>query len=213
MFRNSLIIAHELSPEIFAKEGKEMLKINESHKKGDVILTPPNFLFKKKIHFVDEEVEFYHSPGHTLESSSCFDYRDKILFVGDNLESPFPYINFLNFDDYICSMQEYLKRSAEIIISGHDDIMFNNILLKANLKYLQTFVSGKVDRSEFTEKHRGIHLMNLTRVGEKFKERNEKEESKRYYKEALGILEGLKGKKPEIKERIKEINVVLAKLT
>ncbi|MHA1447095.1 MAG: MBL fold metallo-hydrolase, partial [Candidatus Heimdallarchaeaceae archaeon] len=84
VFKESEIIAHELSPEIFQKEGEEILEKYEEHKRGEVILTPPNKLFKEKIVFEDEGVEFYHSPGHTLESSSCFDHKEKILFVGDN---------------------------------------------------------------------------------------------------------------------------------
>ena len=211
VFKESEIIAHELSPEIFQKEGEEILEKYAEHKRGEVVLTPPNKLFKEKIVFEVEGVEFYHSPGHTLESSSCFDHKEKILFVGDNIESPFPYINFLNLENYCNSLREYLTRNAKIIISGHDEVMFDETLIQENLQYLETIQSRKIDRKNFTKQHRGIHFQNVSRLAELFKEKGDKITARRYYKEALEIQIEAETS-PENEARVKEIEEIIADL-
>ena len=211
VFKESEIIAHELSPEIFQKEGEEILEKYWEHKRGEVILTPPNKLFKEKIVFKTEGVEFYHSPGHTLESSSCFDHKEKILFVGDNIESPFPYINFLNLENYCDSLREYLNRNAKVIISGHDEVMFDESLILNNLQYLETIQSNKIDRKNFTKQHQGIHLQNVSRLAELLKKKGDKTTARRYYEEALEILIEAETS-PEIEVRIKEIENIIADL-
>jgi len=212
VFKESEIIAHELSPEIFQKEGEEILEKYGEHKRGEVVLTPPNRLFKEKIVFKVEGVEFYHSPGHTLVSSSCFDHKEKILFVGDNIESPFPYINFLNLENYCDSLREYLTRNAKIIISGHDEVMFDESLIQKNLQYLETIQSKKIDRKNFTKQHRGIHFQNISRLAELLKDKGDKNTAQRYYKEALEVLKEAE-MSPEIKARIKEMEKLIADLT
>ena len=212
MFRDSIIVAHELSPGIFDKEGEEILKNYSSHKRGDVVLTKPNKLFKDKYIFEDEGIEFYHSPGHTLESSSCYDSLNKILFVGDNIESPFPYVNFLNLEDYKASLTEYLIREVEIVVSGHDEVMYDTKLIESNLDYLDQLSQGKVDRSGFTKKHRGIHFHNLTRLGEMMKNSGNSDKARVYYEEALEILSEI-DKTSEIEAKITEIQFILSELS
>ncbi|MCE7748169.1 MAG: MBL fold metallo-hydrolase [Candidatus Heimdallarchaeota archaeon] len=211
VFKESEIIAHELSPEIFQKEGEELLEKYGEHKRGEVILTPPNRLFKEKIVFEVEGVEFYHSPGHTLESSSCFDHKEKILFVGDNIESPIPYINFLNLESYCDSLREYLTRNAEVIISGHDEVMFDESLILENLQYLETIQSKRIDRKDFTKQHRGIHFQNISRLAELLKDKGDKNTAQRYYEEALEILKEAE-MSPEIGAEIKEMEKIIADL-
>ncbi|MHA1483193.1 MAG: MBL fold metallo-hydrolase, partial [Candidatus Heimdallarchaeaceae archaeon] len=169
LFENSVILAHELCVKELKETGEDDLKQFEAHKKGDVKLVLPNTDFKEKLVFSDDGVEFYHTPGHTADSSSCYDSVDKVLIVGDNLESPFPYIRILNVKEYANSLREYLSRDAEIIVSGHDEIMNSDKLLRENLEYLENFASKKIDRKKFTKKHRGIHFSNVKTVGELLK--------------------------------------------
>ncbi len=132
-FKDSIILAQEQCIINMEMEAEKDLKEFESHKKGDIELTFPNTLFHKKISFVDDVVEFYHTPGHTSDSSSCYDYFDQVLFVGDNIENPLPYLRLDNLDDYTNTLKEYLTRDAKYIISGHDDLMDNFDLVKSNL--------------------------------------------------------------------------------
>lgn len=208
MFKDSMILAQELSLSILEKEAKEALEKYSAHKRGEVILTFPNRLFKDKFFFDHEDIEFYHTPGHTLESSSCYDSRDKVLFVADNIESPYPYVNFLNLEDYIATLSEYLTRDVEIVVSGHDEVMFNTKLIESNLEYLHQLIDGIVDRSQFSKKQRGIHFLNITRIGEMMKNEGKTKESEKFFVEALEILQEVE-QTEEIKAKIKEIKQII----
>ncbi|MHA1446749.1 MAG: hypothetical protein ACTSSN_08665, partial [Candidatus Heimdallarchaeaceae archaeon] len=140
------------------------------------------------------------------------DHKEKILFVGDNIESPFPYINFLNLENYCDSLREYLSRNAKVIISGHDEVMFDESLILKNLQYLETIQSKKIDRKNFTKQHRGIHFQNISRIAELLKEKGDKNAAQRYYREALEILKEAEAS-TEIEAEIKEMEKIIADLS
>lgn len=212
LFDNSTIIAHELCVKELEMTGEEDLKQFEAHKKGDVKLVIPNTEFKEKMVFSDDGVEFYHTPGHTADSSSCYDSVDKVLIVGDNLESPFPHLRILNIQEYTNSLREYLTRDVKIIVSGHDEIMYDNRLLKANLDYLENFALNKIDRTNFTIKHRGIHFNNVKTVGELLKKEGKNTKALEYYKEAAEILTEAE-QTPQIDELKKLIDDIIEELS
>ena len=210
-FKDSIILAHEQCIINMEMEAESDLKEFDAHKKGDIELTFPNTLFHKKISFVDDVVEFYHTPGHTSDSSSCYDYYDQVLFVGDNIETPLPYLRIHNLDDYANTLREYLTGDVKFIISGHDDLMENKELVKSNLKYLESFGLGRIDKPSFSKKERGIHYINLSTMGDYFKNNDNKEEALKYYKEAEEILqesdetERIVELRKKISEKIKEL--------
>jgi glyoxylase-like metal-dependent hydrolase (beta-lactamase superfamily II) len=207
LFENSIILAHELCVKELEKTGEDDLKQFEAHRKGNVKLVLPNTEFKERLVFPDEGIEFYHSPGHTADSSSCYDSVDKVLIVGDNLESPIPFIRILNLQEYINSLREYLTRDVKIIVSGHDELMYDDSLLRANLEYLENFAPNKIDRTNFSKKHRGIHFKNVKTVGELLKIKGQTTESLKYYREAAAILSETEQtpKIEELKESIANI--------
>ena len=210
-FKDSIILSHELCLEKINLIGKKDLEDYKDHMKGDVQLTLPNVVFNDRVFFEDEGVEFYHTPGHTEDSSSCFDHIDEVLFVGDNLETPIPYIRILDIPEYIATLEEYMKREPVIILSGHDEIMFTDEVLKENLIYLKEFQEGSVNRAKFTQKHNGIHLINLQKIGELLKERGDKIGALSYYEEALVVLEEFESS-PQIVKKMQIINQVIEEL-
>ncbi|TFG09570.1 MBL fold metallo-hydrolase [Candidatus Heimdallarchaeota archaeon] len=212
MFPESMILAQERSINVLEKEGVEALEKYSSHKRGEVDLTFPNQLFKDNYVFTHEGIEFYHTPGHTLESSSCYDSKDKTLFVGDNIESPYPYVNFLNLEDYKATLSEYLTRDVEIVVSGHDEVMFHTDLIKSNLEYLNQLTDGVVDRSQFSKKQRGIHFLNITRIGEMMKNEGNSKGSRKFYTEAVEILREIE-QTEEIKMKIENLEKIISELT
>ena len=109
-FKEAMILGHENCRIRIQKDGPADLKRNAMRQQGEVILVPPTATFEESYVFDDDEIEFFYSPGHTIDSSSCFDHKEKVLFVGDNVESDVPYVNHLNFDTYISSLQGYLAR-------------------------------------------------------------------------------------------------------
>ena len=77
-----MILGHELCRLRIEKESEEALARNQENKQGTVEIVPPNTVFSERILFADDDVEFYHTPGHTLDSASCFDHLDRVLFCG-----------------------------------------------------------------------------------------------------------------------------------
>ncbi len=190
-FEGELIICHELCRERVMKEWDEVLERNSEHQRGNVIRLPPNVTFQEKLDFVEEEVEFFHTPGHTRDSASCFDKRDSILFVGDNIESPIPYINQMNIKEYKATLGSYLQADARLIISGHDPPQDNLDLVRANLEYVTDFGRWTVDIGSLNDRARQAHLMNVVRVADDVKEGEITAEAILHYKAVKDALQSM----------------------
>jgi glyoxylase-like metal-dependent hydrolase (beta-lactamase superfamily II) len=139
-FKSSLIIGHNLCVKNIKETGLKTLEEFKKYIKGNVILTYPNVTFESKIKFEDEGIEIYHTPGHTNDSISIIDYHDKVLFAGDNVEEPKPYLNKENAEQYIKTLEEYLKLDVDIIIGGHTNVC-NKSLIRKNIEYAQKLLN------------------------------------------------------------------------
>jgi cyclase len=158
VFHQALIISHHLCQERILLQGYESLKIHFQDKRGEVIITPPNLTFTSQLSFPNEGLEFFYSPGHTLDSASCFDTIDRVLFVGDNVESPLPYLNHPNFGQYIQTLESYLEIDWKLLIPGHDPPLETPDLIRRNIDYLHHFIDWSFDLQGFSkaELHRHV---------------------------------------------------------
>jgi len=163
-FKDALIIGHERCYQRIISEGEASLVKYADHQRGKIDLLPPTHAFQEILKFEDEEVSFFHTPGHTLDSSSCFDERDGVLFVGDNVESPIPYLNHANFDQYIRNLESYLKLDWKFLLTGHDPIMDTPELIKRNIDYLQRFRDWNLDIDSFSVAEIRRHEYNLKKI-------------------------------------------------
>jgi cyclase len=157
-FVGSDIVSHELCKKRILFESEDALIKHANEKKGEVLIVPPTITFQDTLRFENDEVIFFYSPGHTIDSSSCFDKKDRVLFVGDNVESPIPYLNHANFDQYIKTLEMYLEIDSKAMIAGHDPVMQSSDLIYQNLRYLSSFKSWEfeLESMESTELHRHI---------------------------------------------------------
>jgi len=149
-FKDAIIVGHEHCKERILIEGQASLVKYADHQRGEIELIPPNRTFQETLSFEGEGVKFFHTPGHSLDSSSCFDERDRVLFVGDNVESPIPYLNHVNFDQYIRSLESYLELDWKFIITGHDPLLETTDLIKQNIDYLKGFREWNLDLDSFS---------------------------------------------------------------
>jgi len=163
-FKNASIIGHQLCYQRIISEGEASLVKYADHQRGKIDLLPPTHRFQEILKFEDEEVTFFHTPGHTLDSSSCFDERDGVLFVGDNVESPIPYLNHANFDQYIRNLESYLKLDWKFLLTGHDPIMDKPDLIKRNIDYLKKFRDWNLDIDSFSVAELRRHEYNLNKI-------------------------------------------------
>lgn len=212
-FKSSVIVAHEACLRRMEKESEDALRNFEGDRQGKVEIVFPSLVFSDRMVFVDEGVEFYYTPGHTVDSASCFDHVDKTLFVGDNIESPVPYINELNFRTYKATLQEYLAREAKIVLCSHSDVMHDERLIKDCLDYVNRFEWQRVEVDKLDRKGKITHFMNLSNIGEKLKDRRLLKEALNYYKESIALLDQLPGDVVGRDQQRKRINDIIDSLS
>lgn len=128
------------------------------------IVTPayPNLLFSGRLLFPEDNILFFSSPGHTNGSGSAFDMQDGVLFVGDNVESPLPFIYSSDLASYVRTLENYLAMDPAGIITGHgavSDITLD--LLRANLDYVLALAADESpDQSSWGNAAKRIHRTN-----------------------------------------------------
>ncbi|HBR02957.1 MAG TPA: Zn-dependent hydrolase [Ruminiclostridium sp.] len=156
LFSGSIIISHKKCREYMQSEGLKELKENAKYQKGEVILTYPNLTLTDKLCFEEDHLLIWHTPGHTDDSISILDMADGVLFAGDNLERPIPYLMSKELVRYIDTLQDYLKIDAGILIGGHTACE-DKKLAEDNLDYVRRVLSGEsivMESKEFEEYHR-----------------------------------------------------------
>jgi len=87
VFEGSTIIAHKLCYNIMDEMWDKMIewaKQNNKYTSGEVRKCLPNMLFEGSVHFPEDGISIFHTPGHTQDSISVYDSVDKILYTGDN---------------------------------------------------------------------------------------------------------------------------------
>ena len=184
-FKHASIVGHEHCRQRIISEGKASLVKYAEHMRGKVELVPPTRTFQECLRFDDEEVTFFHTPGHTADSSSCFDERDRVLFVGDNVESPIPYLNHANFDLYIRSLESYLEFDWQLIIAGHDPPIRESYLIRRNIDYLRKFRNWSIDLAALSSSELSRHIQyNLRTIKDELMRSEHKQAAMKHLEEA-----------------------------
>ncbi|MDP4144017.1 MAG: MBL fold metallo-hydrolase [Bacillota bacterium] len=142
VFEKNQIISHKLCRDLIAESWDTQLIKNSKYITGKVEKTLPNVTFTDKIFFHNDEIELFHSPGHTADSISIFDHEEKILYVGDNLEKPILYVEDKNISQYISTLENYLSYKPKKIVSGHT-LYLTEKDLSESIKYLENLSTGK----------------------------------------------------------------------
>ncbi len=163
-FFKSTILGHKLCRERVIEKGEEALEKYGSHAQGKIELIPPNLVFEDSIMWVDEGVRFFHTPGHTADSASCYDERDQILFVGDNIEHPLPLLNSLDFETYLRILDSYVEMDWQTLVAGHDAVQTDSILLLSNREYISQMIHWDVDVFELSSDALKVHIYNLSKL-------------------------------------------------
>ncbi len=156
LYNSSPIIAHEKCREKMEIDGLQQLEKLEKYQRGQVTITYPTITFTDKICFEEDNIQIYYTPGHTDDGISILDKEDKVLFAGDNLERPLPYIMSKDLNRYVLTLEEYLKTDADIIIGGHTDCEDKSLIID-NLDYVKNMASKeeiKIESTEFEQSHK-----------------------------------------------------------
>jgi glyoxylase-like metal-dependent hydrolase (beta-lactamase superfamily II) len=160
LYSNNIIIAHVLCKEYIQQNGQnQLVKYREEYAKGNVVLTYPNLLFTDTLQFEEDNILMFYSPGHTEDQISVIDYEDKVLFSGDNLERPIPYLMTTNLDQYAKTLGDYINLDVDIVIGGHTECE-DKKLIQDNLNYVKKVIDK--DAAEFENgEYEDYHLANM----------------------------------------------------
>ncbi len=159
-FPGSQIIGHRLCRQRLLTNGEADLAEYARWQRGNIQLMPPTLTFDARLELPEFDVELFASPGHTADSITVYDRKDKVLVAGDNAERPIPScIDPEYLDTHIESLKRYLNYPCEIIVPGHGDLLTREDI-RNNIAYLEALSRGDTSRYE-EEPCRLNHLENL----------------------------------------------------
>lgn len=162
VFTKSPIISHTKCRQNMLEKGPVALADLAHFHHGEVELLLPDLVFDNKLAFADEGVEFFYSPGHTDDSASCYDAKDGVLFVGDSLEIPLPFISQSRVENFIDTLKLYKEYNAKVLLTSHSGIVTEQ-LVNDTITYLEQLQAGETIQFA-DEDAAGIHEYNLKKV-------------------------------------------------
>lgn len=117
----------------------------------------PNCLITAPLHFPEDQIEIFPSPGHTDDGCSVMFHRENLLAVGDNLERPIPYLENTCFDDYLKTLDRYRSLQPATIIAGHGQVDLSD--MEVTKQYIQDWQNQNVSVYE-QKPYREVHRQN-----------------------------------------------------
>lgn len=132
-FHDSLIISHTFCREMMRSEWEHMIHEYGYRCCGEVKMKLPDLVFDDELFFAEDEILLFHSPGHTPDSISILDQKDRILIVADNigedLENLVPSLS-CEKKIYRSTLEKYLALDFDLCVSGHNIILEKNTIEK-----------------------------------------------------------------------------------
>ncbi len=118
-FDGNAIYAHPLAVKMINEHWDEMEQKGGKYKEGRTRNVLPNRPIADAFLFEDDGIEVFYTPGHTVDSLSVYDRIDKVLHVGDNMETPFPSVHDTEAH-LVDSLKKYLAYDFIRCVSGHN---------------------------------------------------------------------------------------------
>jgi cyclase len=149
------IIAHENVRKALEEEsGKAHLEVFKSFKipgMDETVITPPNIIFKEKMHVYAGEyhLQLIHAPGHTEGDLFIYIETLKTIIAGDLISNgKIPYMGDAYIEDWIKALIYIGDLDAEIYIPGHGDPGGKPILIamKHYLFDLRRLVTKQIEK-------------------------------------------------------------------
>jgi len=132
-FENCMIISHKLCREMIQSEWDDMIQKNNHRCYGEVKMKLPTLVFEKELYFIEDKIRLFYTPGHTIDSISVLDEKEKVLIVADNVgENMKDIIPSLDCDKeiYKNTIKKYEKIDFDICISGHNTVLKKEVIVK-----------------------------------------------------------------------------------
>ena len=123
VFANSMIVSHKLCRELEDKHWDEAIEALSHRIDGEARKCIPNMTFEGSLHFPDDGISMFHTPGHSPDSISIYDAADKVLYAGDEIgdtdEEIVPWIG-TDMETMQNTIDIFKQYDFDICISGHN---------------------------------------------------------------------------------------------
>ena len=159
-FPESLIIAHAACRRRLTERGEYELATLADYRQGSVALRLPDLTFDSRLTFAAEGVEFIHAPGHTNDSAVCYDQEDDVLFMGDLVEDPIPYLDDADLVRYLQTLEWLRQFPAKVKITAHSGLVGAE-LIEANIRYVERMLAGITVAPEIYREAVAVHRFNI----------------------------------------------------
>ncbi|MDF1618861.1 MBL fold metallo-hydrolase, partial [Petrocella sp. FN5] len=163
-FKDKKIISHRMCKSLIRDQWHKQVSRNEKYQMGNVQMVLPNITFEDRLEWEDG-ILLFHSPGHTTDSISLFDYESGLLIAGDNLEEPLIYVEAQDLETYIATLVNYKSLNPKKITASHT-LHIEKHMLDETIVYLKTLKSGKPMTFK-NENKQNIHMTNLKNLERK----------------------------------------------
>ena len=145
-FPNATIIAHESCRMRMETRGESDLeKYKGKFHDGTFKLKLPNLTFDSRLKFEEYDIEFIYAPGHTEDSAICYDKKDSVLFVGDLVEHPHPYLSYDDLGAYIKTLEYIKSLGVQITLSGHSG-KADEKLINENISFIKKAMTEGINK-------------------------------------------------------------------
>lgn len=159
-FPAATIIGHDTCRRRMMEQGEfDLARLPEYHC-GKIRIVLPNVTFSEALTFAEEQLEFLHAPGHTMDSALCFDHKDSVLFVGDLVEDPIPYLDFHDLEIYYNTLVMIKNFPEKVKVSAHSGII-DRALIARNMQYIQDILHNNPISPMVYEGSSRVHNFNL----------------------------------------------------
>ena len=135
VLKDSIIISHMLCREIMDKRWndgsiREYVQQNSEYFDDEIHKCLPNLVFEYSLHFPDEGITLFHSPGHTEDCISVYDAFDKVLYTGDNfgVSEGVAHLWAEDLQDYQRLIETYKQYDFNICIPSHSEPQTRGVL-------------------------------------------------------------------------------------
>lgn len=155
-FKESPIYAHQQCYELIIETKEEVMKEYFPQMKGIKELVLPNHLFKDTIAFISDDITLLHTPGHSQDSISIYDQKNKAIYTGDNLEKPILQICLVNRKTYANTLYSYLDYPDYRYFASH-----TLELEKEDIKDMIHYLNHMEEYSFEDERLQRIHEYNI----------------------------------------------------
>jgi len=124
LFDDKVIISHTFAYDRMDKRWDEQIqraKENDRYFEGEIHKCLPNLTFEESLHFPEDGIRLFHTPGHTDGCISIYDSVDKVLHAGDSFGALDGKAAFWGNEltDFQHLIDAYKQCDFEVCISGH----------------------------------------------------------------------------------------------